>query len=226
METLRILGERSRDGSADIWMFAISICCLWDLFLRQCRGNRGRVPGGKNPLVSLDTFCTFLRRDGFFISCLCLNATWTASEKRIHLMNFSQRPKFWLLYTETFCTCHKHRWEYSSFTHSYVALHTCTCLWCIIIICMLVICYKDIVCGHDNDKCMFKYVFRSKHAVPSWLPYNEFLLLWIMFCFFLFFPVASCSSGSWTGLCSSNTTEHIKFFMLDFKLQTEEHVLS
>lgn len=32
METLRILGERSRDGSADIWMFAISICCLWDLF--------------------------------------------------------------------------------------------------------------------------------------------------------------------------------------------------
>lgn len=31
METLRILGERSRDGSADIWMSAISICCLWDL---------------------------------------------------------------------------------------------------------------------------------------------------------------------------------------------------
>lgn len=32
VETLRILGERSRDGSADIWMSAISICCLWDLF--------------------------------------------------------------------------------------------------------------------------------------------------------------------------------------------------
>lgn len=50
METLRILGERSKDGSADIWMFAFSICCLWDLFLRQSIRNRGRVPGGKKSL--------------------------------------------------------------------------------------------------------------------------------------------------------------------------------
>lgn len=39
-ETLRILGERSRDGSADIWMFAVSIRRPRDLFLRQGESKR------------------------------------------------------------------------------------------------------------------------------------------------------------------------------------------
>lgn len=85
----------------------------------------------------------------------------------------------------------------------------CTCLWCVIVVCMLVICYRDILCGHHKHKMYVLYVwiafiFQSKHAVP----YYEFLFLWIPF-----FPAASCSSGSRTaGLCSSNTTVRIKFF--------------
>lgn len=69
---------------------------------------------------------------------------------------------------------------------------------------MLVISYKDIVCGHDNSKvyvCMYEYVLQSKHAVP----YNEFPIPMKPF-----FPVLP---GCWTGLCSSNTAVRIKFFL-------------
>lgn len=48
MEKPRILEERSRDGSADIWMFAISNCCLWDLFLRHSAERSRRVPDRKS----------------------------------------------------------------------------------------------------------------------------------------------------------------------------------
>lgn len=61
METLRILGERSRDGSADKWMFAISICCLWDLFFwGRAEGNRGRSTRRKNKPVFTDTFLRWM----------------------------------------------------------------------------------------------------------------------------------------------------------------------
>lgn len=73
METLRILEKRSRDGSTDIWMFAISICCLWDLFfLKQSKGNRVKC----TRRINLD----FYAMDGFLISCFIPDSTWTTLE--------------------------------------------------------------------------------------------------------------------------------------------------
>lgn len=62
METLRILGERSRDGSADIRMSAISIWLPMGPFPRQGKGNGGRLPRGEKSLLVPDAFSS---SDGF-----------------------------------------------------------------------------------------------------------------------------------------------------------------
>lgn len=73
-KTLRISVERSRDGSADIWMFAISICCLWDLFWRQGKGKReGKKPSERELICS-----EWTPRKMF-------DLTRTTSEKKINL---------------------------------------------------------------------------------------------------------------------------------------------
>lgn len=80
METLRILEERSRDGSADIWMFAISICCLWDLFSEaEQRGTEEEYQEEKKSPYIL----YFHVMDGFFISCFVSDSTWMASGEMI-----------------------------------------------------------------------------------------------------------------------------------------------
>lgn len=89
LETLRILGERSRDGSADIRMSAISICCLWDLFRKgkKNKGNRGRVPGGENTLCHNYIQCSSTM-DRFFINCWSPTRSGQFPEKEDALREF------------------------------------------------------------------------------------------------------------------------------------------
>ena len=82
-ETLRILGEGSRDGSTDMWMFAISIWCLWDLF----SWGRARETEEEEEEKAWTS-----ATDGFFYKLFVSDPTWTSSEGRTRSRNWSQRP--------------------------------------------------------------------------------------------------------------------------------------
>lgn len=195
METLRILGERSRDGSADIWMSAISICCLWDLFSearrreqkinsrrrRRRKWRRGSRRKKKNP-AQAELFLGWM--DTCFISCLALAQQGQLFKKQ-SLSNISSQKS---------CSSRRNRRVAAnvdknslSCTHNCSAVHTCTCLWCVILTIFVFFFFlrlwsvsKDNVCGHDNS------------YVDEWMSFK--LSWWCLF--FSHFPLAvgSCSS--------------------------------
>lgn len=185
-ETLRILGVGSRDGSADIWMFAIFICCLWDLF--GGRAKRTEEPGVQK---SLHTQSELSCMDGCFISCLSLTQQGQPLRRGYTLKkkNRSQKP-YSDHETETFLCVTLIR--VLSFTHNLSGIaHVYTLLMCNRNFVCLWLVQRTLYVVMTTIKLTNGYVFRSAHAVP----YYEFQV----------FPVASCSSGSGTaGLCSSS----------------------
>lgn len=92
--------------------------------------------------------------------------------------------------------CHKEWRMWSLFTHNLMTLHMCTCLWCVIIHRMLVL----------TMKCMHVWICPSDWACSA-------LIRNFYSCKFHWFQLLP-ASGSWTGLCSSNTTMNLIFHFL------------